>query len=104
MISLVIKLALIFLGVGAAAIFVTQKTGTNLKALGSLSPIEKKAGETSKNFDLWDTISKVLPAFTEAPSLAPLVNTKNNIQRSVESIINLPKEERAAFCKQVCSP
>ncbi len=104
MISLLIKLALIFLGVGAAAIFVTQKTGTNLKVLGSLSPIEKKARETSKDFDLGDAISNVLPAVTDIPSLTPLINTKNNIQRSVESIISLPQEEKAAFCKQVCSP
>ncbi|MBI4033254.1 MAG: hypothetical protein HY377_01960 [Candidatus Blackburnbacteria bacterium] len=103
MTSLLIKLVLVFLGVGAAAVFVTQKTGTNLKALGSLLPTEKKAGETPKNFDLGGTISNVLPAVDEIPSFTPLINTKDNIQNTVQSIINLPQEEKAAFCKQVCS-
>ncbi|MDO8503378.1 MAG: hypothetical protein Q7S60_01680 [bacterium] len=102
MISLLIKFVLIAVSLAVGAVVVMQSTGgTNV--LGGLTS-KTTTTEALEDLDIIDTVSKVLPAVTDIPSLTPLINTKNNIQRSVESIISLPQEEKAALCKQVCSP
>lgn len=103
MISLLIRFILIAGILGVGAMVVIRATGST-DLLGGLASKNGITEGLEDKFNIIDAASKVLPAVTEIPSLLPLINTKDNIQRSVEGIINLPAEEKAAFCKQVCSP
>lgn len=103
MISLLIKFVLIAVSLGVGAVVVMQSVGgTNV--LGGLTSKTTTTEALQNKLNIGDAVSKVLPAVTDIPSLTPLINTKNDIQRSVQNIINLPAEEKAALCKQVCSP
>lgn len=107
MISLLIKFVLIAASLGIGSWVVMQSMG-GTDVLGELTSRTEtvealQEGAFQDRLNIIDTVSKVLPAVTNIPSLTPLINTKNNIQRSVESVINLPKDEKEAFCKQVCS-
>lgn len=49
-------------------------------------------------------IEKVLPAAAENPVVAPLLETKQEVEQTVNTIRNLPEEQKSAICRQVCNP
>lgn len=111
---LLLKPLLIFLG-GATFSVITVQVVTNLGGLskGRIEEsgrvigeqIETKVEETreeAKKTALEKLKDKVLPAITESPILAPIFKTTKKVENTVNSIKNLPDEQRNAVCRQIC--
>lgn len=61
---------------------------------------DKKVGNV-----IVDTVfNKVLPAITQNQAFDPLVQTKQDIEKTVNAVTSLPQEQKEAICKQVCTP
>lgn len=45
---------------------------------------------------------KVLPALTKNPIIEPLLQTKKEVEETVETVRSLPEEQKNAICKQIC--
>lgn len=62
----------------------------------------KDAQEGVKNSIIESITSKVFPAITESPVLAPIFKTTKEVEGTINSIKNLPEEQKNAVCRQIC--
>ena len=46
--------------------------------------------------------NKAILAIEESPILAPIFKTTNNVNTAMESVKNLPTDQRKALCSQIC--
>lgn len=49
-------------------------------------------------------VERVLPAVTENPVIAPVFETKKEVEETVEAVKALPQDQINAICRQYCSP
>lgn len=95
---------------GAAFIFLNPN---NLKVLGDesdytktndllKSTVQDQEEKQIKSFKK-RLFENIIPAISGNPLLAPIVETKEEIEKTSETIKALPQDQRNAICKQVCS-
>lgn len=56
--------------------------------------------ETMTNF----VEEKVAGAIEENPIIQPVKQTKEDVQKAIDSITSLPSQQREVICKQICQP
>lgn len=111
---LLLKPLLIFLGGATFSIIAVQVvthfgelSGGKVEESGKVigEQIETKVQETkeeAKKTVIEKLKDKILPAITESPVLAPIFKTTKEVENTVNSIKNLPEEQRNAVCRQIC--
>lgn len=108
-----LKPILIFVGGAAVALLITQVVAhpetfefLQKKSAGEVEQhvkeeVYKKEEKAAKSVAK-TIIEKVLPAAQENPVLAPVFETKQEVEQTVETVKNLPEAQKNAICKQVC--
>lgn len=107
---LLFKTLLIFL---AGAIFAFLFTNTdilsekNIKEKGEVMGDQIQKGilqrkEKAKRTATESLTDKILGAITENPILAPIFETKKEVENTINTVKSLPEEQREAICTQIC--
>jgi hypothetical protein len=111
----VVTMLLVFMvgvlcALGAALIFMNPNN--NLKVLGDdndytktndflRSTVQDQEEKHIKSFKK-KLFENVIPAIAGNPLFAPIVETKEEVEKTSETIKALPEDQRNAICKQVC--
>lgn len=125
------KFGLIFIGGAAFALLALQAipvvaskavltVPASISSSSSVNVVEKKRDEFQKKIEtkvqkkvqetedsqknlVEGSVEKVLSAVTESPVLAPFFKTKQQVEQTVDSVMNLPDDQKSALCKQICT-
>jgi hypothetical protein len=63
---------------------------------------DSQVAATTAELNVDSILGKVLPFVTENPALAPLFETKQEVEEAAEAVLSLPEEQRNAVCSQIC--
>lgn len=74
------------------------------KELGVSTAVPEAPDKKVGNVIVDTVFNKVLPAITQNPAIDPLIQTKQDIEKTVNAVTSLPQEQKEAICKQVCTP
>lgn len=117
--GLLIKFLLVFVGGVSIAVVVTQvilprladknhppllpKTSSQPDILGSNSLEEETTQGKVKTF-VQNTLNQVVDQFAQSKAVAPLVETSQSVQKAVKDVQSLPDSQKAAICREICTP
>ncbi|MBI4028814.1 MAG: hypothetical protein HY376_00385 [Candidatus Blackburnbacteria bacterium] len=110
----ILKFATIFVAGAFCAIFILSLIlqSRETKVLGARTQkVESVQGKVQKLVDqkeqeqlggLAKIFNNAISAIEESPFLAPIFKTSNEVNTAIDSVKNLPTDQRKAICSQVC--
>tara|TARA_Y100000310_G_C20667773_1_gene808562 strand:- start:2067 stop:2432 length:366 start_codon:yes stop_codon:yes gene_type:complete len=63
---------------------------------------QEQVDEAVNSLSVQSLLGKVLPALSENPALAPMIETTREVEEAVNAVMSLPDEQRNSICSQIC--